>query len=394
MRIHTFLLSLTFIIQISAASDNDNQFLASSKDDSAPVTFKKLATSLKSFASCTPIQRVRREIRDLTSEQRTAFLSAFLKLHKNGNFDDLVIMHGDRMTGKTSPIHFTEQFFPWHRLYMRDIEDRLIALGTLWPDFGIPYWDNSIDSQYPHDSIVFTADYVGKVNQNKDGIIMDSALAGFQFTIPNKHFITRGYEGNISQFVHSSVVEYQYKARDQSFSEFSQNFENFPHAIVHSSIDGDFKTWNSPNDPLFFLHHSYMDKSWSDWQNKGNNFKKFDGEAFDSPLVLPTDAIHDFGHPISYTFNITNLCYSYREPGDIAIQNSVDLGINVIKPPVTLPESWFNTTVFGMKPNRTAVDIQVAKTQRSTSIINKLRNNAVKEVSSFILTISIAILIL
>lgn len=40
------------------------------------------------------------------------------------------------------------------------------------------------------------------------------------------------------------------------------------HNVVHIWIGGDMAPMTSPNDPVFFLHHCFVDKLWADWQAK------------------------------------------------------------------------------------------------------------------------------
>lgn len=204
---------------------------------------------LHNFAKCTTTQRVRREIRDLTSEQRKIFLKAMLKLREDGNFDDLIHIHGNADQTEFSPSHRSAHFFPWHRLYLRNIEDRLIASGTLWPDFGLPYWDWSIDSQSPNNSIIFTADYLGANDQSSDptkqGRIVDSPLANLISTYPKDQYVTRNYlSSNMSEFMAKKFLDQTFLLPDQTFSNFSWNFNYFPHAVVHDRIAGSFMSWH------------------------------------------------------------------------------------------------------------------------------------------------------
>lgn len=40
-----------------------------------------------------------------------------------------------------------------------------------------------------------------------------------------------------------------------------------PHAYGHDAMGGDMSDINSsPNDPLFFLHHGFVDRNWRNWQ--------------------------------------------------------------------------------------------------------------------------------
>lgn len=38
------------------------------------------------------------------------------------------------------------------------------------------------------------------------------------------------------------------------------------HNRVHLYIGGNMAPMTSPNDPVFFLHHCFIDKVWADWQ--------------------------------------------------------------------------------------------------------------------------------
>jgi tyrosinase len=38
------------------------------------------------------------------------------------------------------------------------------------------------------------------------------------------------------------------------------------HNRIHNYIGGTMGPSTSPNDPVFWLHHCYVDKLWADWQ--------------------------------------------------------------------------------------------------------------------------------
>jgi hypothetical protein len=38
------------------------------------------------------------------------------------------------------------------------------------------------------------------------------------------------------------------------------------HNLVHMWVGGSMTTMTSPNDPVFWLHHCFMDRLWTDWQ--------------------------------------------------------------------------------------------------------------------------------
>ena len=70
----------------------------------------------------------------------------------------------------------------------------------------------------------------------------------------------------------------------------------------------------SPNDPLFWLHHCYIDKLWAEWQEKNNNNKDMvqeltDENAIDTELDFPQpqDKV-----PIRSVLNYEGMGYKYQ----------------------------------------------------------------------------------
>jgi tyrosinase len=54
-----------------------------------------------------------------------------------------------------------------------------------------------------------------------------------------------------------------------TFVEFELQLENVPHGSIHSAVGGemgDMGPSSSPNEPLFFLHHTQIDRLWWMWQ--------------------------------------------------------------------------------------------------------------------------------
>jgi tyrosinase len=51
------------------------------------------------------------------------------------------------------------------------------------------------------------------------------------------------------------------------------------HNQVHQWISGDMDTMTSPNDPVFFLHHSNVDRIWTAWQLRNGNVYSPDDAA-------------------------------------------------------------------------------------------------------------------
>jgi len=60
------------------------------------------------------------------------------------------------------------------------------------------------------------------------------------------------------------------------------------HNRVHEWVAGDMRTGTSPNDPLFWLHHSSIDRIWASWQRLrgASNYAAPAGQGPDDPMPL------------------------------------------------------------------------------------------------------------
>lgn len=98
------------------------------------------------------------------------------------------------------------------------------------------------------------------------------------------------------------------------FVQFSDLIEGAPHGLVHFTIGGkkgDFSGMMSPNDPFFWLHHTYLDKLWNDWQRHSpERFRQYNGKHR-GRQVDASDRMSPWNLPIYETFNILDLCYEY-----------------------------------------------------------------------------------
>lgn len=77
------------------------------------------------------------------------------------------------------------------------------------------------------------------------------------------------------------------------------------HPLSSSSPQGDPKT--GANDPIYFLHQAFIDKTYADWQAK-HNAADYGGQHRDRN-VAATDTMPPFGVRVSATFSLP--CVSY-----------------------------------------------------------------------------------
>lgn len=114
--------------------------------------------------SCVNI-RIRREIRDLTQQERNLYFKAVIKVKKAGILDDFTKRHSKskiNLGGQFELVHSTAFFLPWHRAFTKEYEQALSLHLPL--NLGIPFWNWTIDAKDPKASIIFTKDYVGSID--------------------------------------------------------------------------------------------------------------------------------------------------------------------------------------------------------------------------------------
>ena len=210
--------------------------------------------------------------------------------------------------------HQGPQFLAWHREFLRQFERDLQGQLSQNPVqdgylFGIPFWDwsvNSGDGEAP-----WLDDFLGSNGTN--GPVMTGPFAGngnWPITLSNDlddHLIrafgtytgtgpsawTASHlptAGDVKQTLDEDVFDVPpwtpYGTDGKMAKSFRNQLEGFylpasapgppapqvgMHNLVHCWVAGNNGTMNpasSPNDPVFFLHHSNIDRLWAVWQRK------------------------------------------------------------------------------------------------------------------------------
>jgi hypothetical protein len=151
----------------------------------------------------------------------------------------------------------------------------------------LPYWDWEIDSGREWDASVFHPDTFGtwggtrSVNGRncvEEGIanMYDSP---FQWSLGidngpegclERNFL-EGFSFSGEAEVLAIITNYDQYADttpgDNQLNGFRADFEATPHMLVHGIIAGHFDTHWSVADPLFWVHHSNVDRLWTMWQD-------------------------------------------------------------------------------------------------------------------------------
>ncbi|KAJ7768197.1 hypothetical protein B0H16DRAFT_1365740, partial [Mycena metata] len=256
---------------------------------------------------------LRQEWRVLSNAQKLDYITAVQCLqrlptisHFGGaqtRFDDFQAVH----VALAVDVHLVGQFLPWHRrllnLFETALRDECGFEGAL------PYWDwrPDADSGIPlvkspvFDSVygfggngADVPNYAGQFGNLSamasagwvapgagGGCVIDGPFASYNLSVGpgtnvTNHCLQRAFNDNIRGFLSSAQVAEV--ARQTTFEAFRVELEGAPvtatmrlHDAGHNAVGGEMADrYSSPGDPIFYLHHTFLDKLW--WQWVGMNF--------------------------------------------------------------------------------------------------------------------------
>jgi tyrosinase len=259
--------------------------------------------------SCPNGVRIRKEFRDMSMEEWNRYKAAVRRMYEP---DPSGLSLQDRFTkihlDNASIAHNTAHFLPWHRWFTFLYEEELRKID---PQVTIPYWDWTFDSQRPLRSPLFLPDYLG-IKTGKAGD------CDWVVSFPRKHCLVRNYnprnERAFGTFYGRRTVDRLITDTKLTWSEFATLFETSPHGIVHFKVGGpggDLSDMASPNDPLFFLHHSMVDYVWMQRQQYTGHNGAFGGRHR-GRRATASDELRPFRVTVEETFDYQRLCYDYQ----------------------------------------------------------------------------------
>jgi len=232
--------------------------------------------------------RIRRNVKYLSSSEKTAFVDAVLALKTipsvlhpgdpaSNRYDDYAEVHMNAMMATVGWAHRRPAFFPWHRVMLLAFENDLAAINS---SVTLPYWDWPDVNSDP-----FTNDFLGG-----DGDAADSDKVktgpfahdgGNAWTINVKDdpgdpdFLQRSFGTDPTAMelptfddvdTALDIDHYDQSPWMNSSSGVRANVESSLHNLVHRWVAGTMGMMTSPNDPVFFLHHCNIDRLWAIWQ--------------------------------------------------------------------------------------------------------------------------------
>lgn len=301
---------------------------------------------------------IRRNAKSLSTDERKAFVDALLHLKKEGRYDEYVHWHHSVMVPTVFPYepkdanyrngaHRGPSFLPWHREFLLQVE---ADLHTIDSALFIPYWDWTEDSEKsPSASSIWDDDFLGGNGVESENWQVTTGPFAYRtgnWTIPENHdgpALRRQFGGTLptlptKEDLALAMAEIFYDTPPFNSNPFTIGFRNriegwvtqrsdnrikMPgsqlHNRVHLWVGGSMEPMTSPNDPVFLLHHCFVDKIWADWQELRKDpddpaathyTPEFDGP----PSHNLADQLKPWQRTIRDVLDISTLGYSYEQP--------------------------------------------------------------------------------
>jgi tyrosinase len=203
------------------------------------------------------------------------------------------------LDGWTTCEHFTQFFWPWHRMYLYWFE-RIIRSMSGDDAFALPYWDYS-DPTWR----VLPAPF----RDSTSSLYTDQRNFGLNTETPPG----TGDEPTFS---------YCPGLNQSSFNSAADSIEDNPHGGVHIWVGGwmgDFPT--AGRDPIFWLHHANIDRLWESWMALGGTnptntaWRERDANSVNGReynFFDETGTKVDTVRVVEQVLNISELGYSYE----------------------------------------------------------------------------------
>jgi len=203
-------------------------------------------------------------------------------------YEDLVALH----QGLTPNVHGNSKFLLWHRYLTWTFEDILRSeCGLAQP---MPWFDETRYAGRFEQSSIFSSRWLGSIavggNCVTDGQFANLAINIGPGSGNQRHCLSRNNDGSQTQYCNSDYVNQCNAYGD--YAGMASCAETGPHAWGHNGIGSVMQdTYASPADPIFWLHHAFVDRNFRIWQNANPGVRTTSvngNDAFGRALTLDT----------------------------------------------------------------------------------------------------------
>ncbi|MFE9643689.1 tyrosinase family protein [Streptomyces sp. NPDC006365] len=238
----------------------------------------------------------RKDVSTLTLSERRRFVDALLEVKRRGEYDQFVRTHIEYYRSDGEPglrvAHMAPSFLPWHRKFLLDLEE---ALRRVDDSVTVPYWDwtrNRTTTAVP-----WTEDLLGGTGRRSDRQVMTGPFAyrngawTIRVGVTDTEFLARDLGRRQDPIALPTAADLELALEDPVYdtapwnSTSAKGFRNKlegwgpgrgvvswrTHNRVHRWVGGQMVGGASVNDPVFWIHHAFVDLLWSRWQRRHPN---------------------------------------------------------------------------------------------------------------------------
>ncbi|MCI3269528.1 tyrosinase family protein [Streptomyces cylindrosporus] len=235
----------------------------------------------------------RKDVSTLTSAEKRRFVKAMLEVKRRGEYDEFVRTHIEYYTSDGEDglrtAHMAPSFLPWHRRFLLELEK---ALRRVDSSVTVPYWDWTRERSKT--AVPWTKDLLGGNGRPSDHQVTTGpfAYAHGNWTIKegvtDGEFLTRDLgrardpialptkdelESALAEPVYDtapwdSTVTKGFRNRLEGWGTGRGSAAWRNHNRVHRWVGGAMLGGASVNDPVFWMHHAFIDLQWYRWQRR------------------------------------------------------------------------------------------------------------------------------
>ncbi|GAB1607023.1 Hemocyanin A-type, units Ode to Odg,Hemocyanin, beta-C chain unit D,Hemocyanin type 2 unit a,Hemocyanin [Argonauta hians] len=263
----------------------------------------------------TSANRIRKNLEDLEVGEMESLRNSFKQMKRDGTYEKIAAFHGlpaqcpnqDGSKVFTCCLHGMANFLHWHRLYTVSVEHELLVRGS---SVAVPYWDwLKPFEELP--KLINEATFYNSRNLRIEPNPFFMGKISFENTETDRDPQTELF-GN-HYFYDKALFVFE----QTDFCEFSTHLEVL-HNSLHSWLGGrDPHSLSSLDyaayDPVFFLHHSNIDRLWAIWQEL-QRYRKLPYNSAHCALGLLNQPMRPFSNK---TANFNKVTYTNSRANDV-----------------------------------------------------------------------------
>nr|BAF42772.1 tyrosinase-like protein 2 [Pinctada fucata] len=241
------------------------------------------------------MMRPRQECRTLSDPDRNALFGAIVTLKQPfsgmSRYNTLAAMHNLQAFGNA---HNGPNFLGWHRVYLNMYEE---ALQEIRPGVALCYWDSTLDYLMPGDSQRRTVAFSDELFGNGRGAVINSQFANWRLSdnTPLRRMIGENNSSLTRPGIVDLILTDPRINRHRWIVNEGSRFNQSPRFGFIDPDSGMRHSWErehdnthvwvggimvnverSPEDPVFWFHHLYIDYVWELFRRKIDPMDRFD----------------------------------------------------------------------------------------------------------------------